>query len=68
MIRKFFLEFDMFPALPTFRMRGEPETLSLFGGIISVMLLLFFLYIFIINALDIINFREIKARVVNQVA
>ena len=65
MLRKFFTNFDMFPASPTFRMRGEPETLNLCGGISSFLLLLFFIYVFIMQALDILNLREIKARIVH---
>ena len=59
MIKKFFTEFDMFGASPTFRMRGDPETVNLCGGVASLLILLFFVYIFIINALDIINYLEI---------
>ena len=65
MIRKFFTNFDMFGAFPTFRMRGESETINLRGGIASLLILLFFVYVFIIKALDIVNYREIEARVVN---
>ena len=67
-IRNFFTNFDMFGAFPTFRMRGEPETVNLCGGISSLLILLFFVYIFIISALEIVNYRKIEARVINQLA
>ena len=67
MIRNFFTNFDMFGAFPTFRMRGESETVNLCGGIASLLILLFFVYIFIISALDIINYEEIEARVIKQI-
>ena len=68
MLRTFFTNFDMFGAFPTFRMRGESETYNICGGIASLVILLFFLYIFIINALDIVNYNNIEARIINEVA
>ena len=60
MIKKFFTQFDMFGSFPTFRMRGDSETMNLCGGISSLLILLFFTYIFIIQTIDIINFEEIQ--------
>ena len=63
MIRNFFKGFDMFGASPNLRMRGDSETLNLCGGIASLLILLFFVYIFIIQALAIINYEEIEATI-----
>ena len=62
MIRHFFTNFDLFGAFPTFRIRGQPETLNLCGGIASLLILLFFVYVFVINSIDILNFNRIKAK------
>ncbi len=59
MIRKFFTNFDMFGASPNLRMRGQSETINLCGGIASLLILLFFVYIFILEGLQIINFDAI---------
>ena len=59
MLKTFFTNFDMFGATPSLRMRGEPETLNLCGGIMSLLLIMFFFYIFIIKALAIVNLQEI---------
>ena len=63
MLRRFFTGFDMFGAMPTLRMRGESETVNLCGGIASFLILMFFVYIFIISALQIINYEDIEAKI-----
>ena len=57
----------MFGASPNLRMRGDSETLNLCGGIASLLILLVFVYIFIIQALAIINYEEIEAIVTKNV-
>ena len=62
MLRRFFTNFDMFGAAPTLRMRGEPETLNLCGGIASLLILLTFVYVFVDKAYKIGTFQEIEAK------
>ena len=66
-MRKFFTGFDMFGAMPTLRMRGASQTINLCGGIASFLILMFFVYVFIISALEIINYEEIKGRTSHEV-
>ena len=60
LIKKFFVEFDLFCALPTLRARGESETMNLCGGIVSLLLLSTFIYVFIINFINTVNFKEME--------
>ena len=59
MIKKFLYNFDLFPAVPGFRVRGEAEVLSICGGIFSLALIAFFFYIFLDGAIKILDFKKI---------
>ena len=45
-VKKFIWNYDFFAAVPGFRMHGEPEVNSICGGILSLLLLGFFFYVF----------------------
>ena len=60
LLKKFFVEFDLFSALPTLRSRGETETMNLCGGIVSLLLLSFFIYVFIINLVETLDFKKME--------
>ena len=62
MLKRFLTSFDMFGAAPTLRMRGEAETLNFCGGVASLAILLFFVYLFIDKAYKIGTFQEIEAK------
>lgn len=58
-LREFIHNFDFFRAVAGFRVRGEPEVLSICGGIVSLLLLGFFLYVFLEDAIKIISYEKI---------
>lgn len=58
-LREFIYNFDFFAAVPSFRVKGEAEVLSICGGIVSMILIGFFLYVFLEDALKIVNFQKI---------
>ena len=47
MLKKFVSGFDMFPATPILRVKGDPEFTNGCGGIFSIILLITFGYIFV---------------------
>lgn len=60
-LRKFSKYFDMFSALPTFRVDEEPELSSYFSGAISIVATLFFTYVFIINTIEVFTYLKIQS-------
>ena len=60
LLKKGILEFDLFSALPTLRARGETETLNFCGGLLSLLLLLFFTYVFIITTVNTFNYQQME--------
>ena len=48
-VKKFFHGFDLFSCIPSLRARGESDVSSLCGGITSLILMLFFIYIFVMD-------------------
>lgn len=48
-IRQYLSGWDLFTALPTLRAQGESDVANACGGLISLILLGFFVYIFIMN-------------------
>ena len=61
-LRKLIWNFDFFAAVPGFRMNGEAEVVSVCGGILSLILILGFSYIFIDNTIQIFNYQKIEAK------
>jgi hypothetical protein len=61
LIKKFFLEFDMFASYATFRTKGEPETRNLCGGILSFLLVIYFTYVFISQLVHVSNWEQISS-------
>lgn len=59
LLKKAFLELDLFSALPTLRARGEPNTMNLCGGIVSFIILIICTYVFI-NFVNTITNKVIK--------
>ena len=59
-LRDFFKSYDLFPAVPCFRVKGDSEVLSVCGGVFSLLLLIFFLYVFIQRSLIILNHNDIE--------
>ena len=60
MIKKFFTQFDLFSALPTLRARGETETMNVYGGVVSFLLLGLFTYLLITYFIDAAELRSMK--------
>jgi hypothetical protein len=58
-VSKFIYSFDMFAAVPGFRVRGESEVASICGGMVSIILLCFFVYVFVEDSVKIINYQKI---------
>ena len=58
-IKKFIWNFDYFAATPGFRMNGEAEVVSVCGGILSILLLLAFFYIFFDDAIQMFKYQKI---------
>jgi uncharacterized membrane protein len=46
-VRHFFSSFDMFAASPTLRAKSKSETSNTLGGVISLMILILFFYLFV---------------------
>ena len=46
-MKKLLSRFDLFPALPTLRVRGEPEVVNLCGSIFSMIIAAVFIYLFV---------------------
>lgn len=58
-VKNFFREFDLFAALPTLRAKSNPETVNTCGGILSLLVTLFFIYIFIYQFVQVANWEKI---------
>ena len=53
--KKFIYNYDLFANVPSFRARTEASVVSYFGGIFSIILLGFFLFVFLQDAIKILN-------------
>lgn len=62
LIRRFFREFDLFAAPATLRIRENTEMKSFPVGVISFMLSCLFLYIFIINCVQMFGYEKVVFR------
>jgi hypothetical protein len=60
-VREFFHNFDMFTAMPTLRAKSEPEVANSFGGILSIIVLLLFSYLFIAQLAQVTNWEKISS-------
>ncbi len=60
-------KFDLFPALPTLRLEGEPEVTNFFGGLLSIVIFGVFLTIFSISVSSTINLKNISATEMSEV-
>lgn len=58
-IKSFFKEFDLFSALPTLRAKSEPETTNTCGGVLSVVTLVLFAYLFIAQFAQVTNWEKV---------
>lgn len=61
MLGQFVRKSDMFAALPTLRVKREPEFLSLCGGIFSIILMIVFTFSFVTGMIAIIQLKTITA-------
>lgn len=59
-IKKFFHGFDLFSCIPSLRARGESDVSSLCGGITSLLLMIFFIYIFVMDMITLSNLGHIQ--------
>ena len=59
-IKKIFIEFDLFSALPTLRARGETDIMSIFGGILSFLLIGTFTFVFVQRTVNVLEYRAIE--------
>lgn len=57
--KKFIYNYDMFANVPGFRARTEASVVSYFGGFVSLILLVGFFYLFLADAIKIINYKKI---------
>lgn len=60
-MKKFISNFDLFSAIPTLRVKGEPEVTNLCGGIFSICVFGVFVYVFISSIVSTINLERITA-------
>ena len=60
-IKKLIYNYDLFANVPSFRARTEASVVSYFGGIFSIILLGFFLYVFLEDSIKILNYKKIKS-------
>lgn len=60
-VKKFFREFDMFSSYATLRTRGEPEKSNTCGGILSLLFLIVFIYVFISQLASVANWHQIES-------
>ena len=51
----------MFSAVPSLRARGETETTNTCAGIVSLLFLIFFFYVFIAEMIQMVTYQEINA-------
>lgn len=66
-MRKIIQAFDLFPALPTLRVQGEPEVSNICGGIFSLAVFAIFIYVFIASTISIISLERITATEMTEV-
>jgi hypothetical protein len=60
-MKKLFSKFDLFPALPTLRVRGEPEVINLCGSIFSMIIVAVFIYLFVSSLIATVSLQAITA-------
>ena len=61
MFQKTVKHFDMFAAAPLLRVKGEPETTNLCGGVFSILVLIGFTYVFITTTINVVTLQDIEA-------
>ena len=59
--RKFFSSFDLFSCIPSLRIRGQSELSSICGGVVSLLVMGFFIYVFVVDMVDMFNYGKIEA-------
>jgi hypothetical protein len=60
-MRNFFSSFDMFAASPTLRAKSKSETSNTLGGVISLMILIVFFYVFISEIVQVVSWSKIQS-------
>ena len=60
-LKKFVTSFDMFPAAPILRVKGDPEMLNGCGGAFSLLLLIGFGYIFLVGIVNMLGLKDISS-------
>ena len=61
-MRRIISTFDSFSATASFRVNGEPDVLSFCGGIVSLIVLGFFFYLFVVDMVQIFSYQKITAK------
>lgn len=59
-LKKFLWDFDMFPAPATFRNKEEPEIKTSNIGLLSLLLAIFFTYVFINSLVELFQYKNIS--------
>lgn len=60
-MRKLISKFDLFPALPTFRVKSEPEVSNVCGGVFSICVFAVFVYVFTSSVVSTVKLERITA-------
>lgn len=61
LVKKFFREFDMFSSFATLRTKGEPETSNTCAGVLSLLILIIFIYLFISQFVAVTNWDQVTS-------
>ena len=59
-IKKALKDMDLFSAIPTLRAKSNPETGNTCGGALSIIVLMFFAYLFIAQFVNVTNWQQIQ--------
>lgn len=57
--KKFFYGFDLFGYVPSMRLRGQSDISSVCGGVTSMLVMGFFVYLFVVDMIDLANYGKI---------
>ena len=60
-VKRFFYGFDLFSCIPSMRARGQSDVSSVCGGVTSLIVMIFFIYIFIADMIDLGNLGQISS-------
>ena len=60
-VRNFFCSFDMFAASPTLRAKSKSETSNTLGGVISLLILSLFFYLFVSEIVQVTSWNKIQS-------